>query len=414
MLEELYSRKSHKTLRRIRRCWLRGWIDEYLSELAALGYRRSSLKTLAHHLIWFANFVARRGSRNITHLPEWIEPFVAKVRLCSKPAVWRSTITRFIRYLTRKGVIPLPEEAPAAHPHLAILEAYLVFVREDRGVCLEHLKNIRRFCETFMVYLESHGFRDLAALTPQVVHDFMTFDGSRFCRKTVSHRCSMLRGLLRFLYCRRLVPVDLSSVVVSPRIYQQDECPRFLMPEEVKTVLSMIDRRTACGRRNYAMITLLTTYGLRGIEVIRLCLDDIDWRNQKLHIRHRKASNSNVYPLAVSVGEAILAYLKDGRPVSQHRQVFLSTVLPYGPLVWTAALGQVIRQAMAKAGMQVDRPGTHTLRYSCAQKLFDRGMSMKTIGDYLGHQDPSSTQRYTKIALEQLRTVAIGDGEDLL
>jgi integrase len=242
----------------------------------------------------------------------------------------------------------------------------------------------------------------------------MIADGNRYCRQTVSHRCAMLRGLLRFLYRRRQVPVDLSAVVVSPRIYQQDQCPRFLTPEEVQTVLSVINQRTACGRRNYAMAILLAVYGLRGGEVICLCLNDIDWRNQKLHIRHRKAGNATVYPLAVSVGEAILAYLKDGRPASQHRQVFLSTILPYGPVGWTATLGCAIRQAMAKAGIRVDRPGTHTLRYSCAQKLFDQGMPMKTIGDYLGHQHPSSTQRYTKIALEQLRTVAIGDGEELL
>ena len=151
-----------------------------------------------------------------------------------------------------------------------------------------------------------------------------------------------------------------------------------------------------------------------GGEAIQLRLDDIDWRNQKLHIRRRKAGNATVYPLAVSVGEAILAYLKDGRPTSRHREVFLSNVPPYGPLGWTATPGRAIRLAIAKAGIRVHRPGTHTLRYSCAQKLFDQGMPLKAIGDYLGHQDPSSTQRYTKIAMEQLRTVAVGDGEDLL
>ncbi|MEI6915907.1 MAG: site-specific integrase [Armatimonadota bacterium] len=393
---------------------MRGWIDEYLSELIALGHRRSSLKVLTHHLIWFATFVARHGSREVAYLPKWIEVFVATLMPRHRPAAWRSVMNCFIRYLMRKGVIPLPQAAPAAHSHVAIMEAYLVFTLEERGVCREHLKGIRRFCNTFMVYLGSHGIRDLTAITPQAVHDFMIFDGKGYCRKTISYRCAMLRGLLRFLYRRRQVPVDLSAVVVSPRIYQQDQCPRFLTPEEVKIVLSMIDRGTVRGRRNYAMAMLLAVYGLRGGEVIRLCLNDIDWRNQKLYVRHRKAGNTTVYPLAVSVGEAIVAYLKDGRPASQHRQIFLSSVLPYGPLGWTVTAGVAIRRAIAKAGLHVDRPGTHTLRYSCAQRLFDHGMPMKTIGDYLGHQDPSSTQRYTKIAIEQLRTVAIGDGEDLL
>jgi integrase/recombinase XerD len=414
MLEELYSQKSHKTLRRIRRCWLREWIDGYVSDLVGLGYRRSSLKVLTHHLIWFANFVGRRGCRDVGRLPEWVEPFVATLKPCSQPKTWRSTIACFIRFLIRKGAVSPPPEAPAAHPHVAVIEAYLVFTRDHRGVCREHLKNIRRFSNCLMVYLGSRGIHDLAALTPTVVHDFMISDARRFNRKTVSHRCTMLRGLLRFLYRRQLLSVDLSPVVVSPRIYQQDQCPRFLRHEEVQSVLSTIDRRTVFGRRNFAMAMLLAVYGLRGGEVIHLCLDDIDWRHQRLHIRHRKMGNMTVYPLATSVGEAILTYLKDGRPASQHREVFLSTILPYGPLKWTATLGRAMRQAMAKAGLQVHRPGTHTFRYSCAQRLFDHGMPLKTIGDYLGHQDPSSTQRYTKIALEQLRAVAVGDGEDLL
>jgi integrase/recombinase XerD len=414
MLEELYSEKSRKTLRRIRRCWLSPWIAEYFDELMAGGYRRSSLKVVAHHLIWFANFVARRGCRDVARLPEWIEPFLAKVRPSSQVTIWRSAITRFIRHLIQNGVVRPPREIPAVHSHVAVMEAYLAFVDKERGVCREHVKNTRRFCNTFLVYLESRGISEFAALQPQVVDDFMILDGRRFCRKTIVHRGAMLRGFLRFLYRRRLVRSDLSSTVVSPRIYSQDQCPRFLMPGEVESVLSAIDQGTSCGRRNFAMAMLLAAYGLRGGEVIRLCLEDIDWRNQKLHIRHRKAGNTTAYPLAVSVGKAILAYLKDGRPKSPHRQVFLSTVLPYGPLRWTATLGHAIRQAMAKAGIQVDRPGTHTLRYSCAQKLFDQGVPIKTIGDYLGHQAPSSTQRYTKIALEQLRTVAIGDGEDLL
>ena len=100
-------------------------------------------------------------------------------------------------------------------------------------------------------------------------------------------------------------------------------------------MLSVVDRTTRVGRRDYAMILLLATYGLRGIEVIRLTLDDIDWRKSGLRIAGRKAGNTTFYPLTAEVGEAILVYLRNGRPCSSLRQLFLSVKAPFLPLIYT-------------------------------------------------------------------------------
>ena len=161
------------------------------------------------------------------------------------------------------------------------------------------------------------------------------------------------------------------------------------------------------------MMLLLATYGLRGIEVVRLRLDDIDWRGQRLHIRQRKAGNSSTYPLTNPSGmpccptcstaalPARIAKFPDvPRPVPAAR--------PQG------ALPRVVRKSLALAGVRVERPGTHTFRYSCAQRLVEQGLPLKSVADYLGHQDFNSTYRYTMIAIDQLRDVASVDGEDLL
>lgn len=161
------------------------------------------------------------------------------------------------------------------------------------------------------------------------------------------------------------------------------------------------------------MLSLLANYGLRAIEVIHLRLDDLDWHRQLLHILHRKAGNDTTYPLSVPVGEAILAYLQQGRPLSTHREVFLSAYAPFAPLT-RGGLSDQVRKYLAEAGIRVERSGTHSFRYSCAQRLFEKGLPLKTIGDYLGHRDPRTTQHYTMIDLEQLREAALGDGEDLL
>jgi integrase len=186
-----------------------------------------------------------------------------------------------------------------------------------------------------------------------------------------------------------------------------------LTRSELDAVLAAINRHTPVGKRDYAMFLLLATYGLRGIEVVRLRLDDIQWREQLLQVRGRKAGNRTTYPLSVAVGEALLAYLQTVRPASPHREVFLTMHAPFTPLL-RASLRNRVLDYLRLAGVQVAHPGTHSFRYSCAQRLFEQGVPLKSIGDFLGHRDPNSTERYTKIAWDQLREVAAGNGEELL
>ncbi len=216
------------------------------------------------------------------------------------------------------------------------------------------------------------------------------------------------------MHRRGKTAVNLAGAVLGPRVYRHEQCPRFLTRAEIDAVLAAIDRQTPVGRRDYAMVLLLAVYGVRGNEVVRLRLDDLDWRSQLIHIRSRKAGNNTTYPLSVPVGEAILAYLRQDRPASAHREVFLTMYAPFTPFTSSEGLANQVKKYMAKAAIRVAKPGTHSFRYSCAQRLFDVGTPLKTIGDFLGHRNPSSTQRYTMIALDQLREVATGDGEDLL
>ena len=263
MLEELYSRKSFKTLERIRCCWLKQPIADYLEKLLTQGYKRSSLKVLAHDLIWFADFVAREGDREIVHLPQWIEPFLKQLPPRNNgSSTWRSAINRFVDHLRREGLIPEISEAVPEPRHAKLIEEYLSYLFEHRGICREHVKNNRRFCETFLVFLGERDIFDLADIRHKVIHDFIIYEGMRYNRKTIKHRCSMLRGFLVHLYRRGIVGHDLAQAVVSPRIYRQEQCPRFLTPVEVKTVLAAIDRNTDGGKRDYAMILLLAVYGL--------------------------------------------------------------------------------------------------------------------------------------------------------
>jgi site-specific recombinase XerD len=178
-------------------------------------------------------------------------------------------------------------------------------------------------------------------------------------------------------------------------------------------MLQQVDRRSAVGRRDYAILLLLVTYGLRAREVGALTLDDIDWKHDRLNIRGRKADHSTAYPLAATVGEALLEYMKSGRPTTSERAVFFGAYAPYKPLS-RVAVSMRAKCYLRKAGIKVPRPGSHTLRHTCVQRLVDSGFSLKTIGDFIGHRSPDATKIYAKVYIAALRAVALGDGEEFL
>lgn len=250
-------------------------------------------------------------------------------------------------------------------------------------------------------------------MSPTLLSGFIAEYGPRVAWTTLRNACGTLRVFLRYLHREGVLARDLSSLVEFPQSYRHAHIPRSIQWEQVEQVLASVDRRSVCGKRDYAMLLLLATYGLRACEVAALTLDDIDWHNERLKIRDRKAGNTTTYPLSAVVGAAIIDYLKNGRPATTHRQVFMRATAPLAPIGHAAVVaraGHFIR----KAGISVPRPGSHVLRHSCVQRLLNAHFSLKHIGDYVGHRSASSTQLYGKIAIEQLRAVAIGDGEDVL
>ena len=167
-----------------------------------------------------------------------------------------------------------------------------------------------------------------------------------------------------------------------------------------------VDLSTKAGPQHYAILQLLTTYGLRAGEIAQLRLDNIDWRKETIHIAPGKTGKDLWLPLTAGVGKAILRYLKDRRPPSKYREIFLLTCAPWTPLK-SGNIGYVVNRHIKLAGLNLPRGGPHLLRHSFATRLVRAGASLKEIGDLLGHRDPESTHTYTKTATERLREVAL-------
>ena len=189
------------------------------------------------------------------------------------------------------------------------------------------------------------------------------------------------------------------------RKYRLADVPCALGWDQVQQLLAAVDRHEINGRRNYAMLLLAATYGLRSCEIRALRLDDIHWDDDEITIFSPKTGRSRQLPLTRAVGEAILEYLREERPASRRRQIFLSSRAPHGPL--HSKINRWLARCFDKAGIVAPRRGLHTMRHSLAIHLLRSGETLKSIGDVLGHRSTETTFIYTKLHVEDLRTVAL-------
>jgi site-specific recombinase XerD len=291
---------------------------------------------------------------------------------------------------------------------------FFEYLQAERGLRPASILQYRHHLLRFEVYLARVGISGLAELSPGILSAFVVArKASGLARTSVREMCGILRVFLRYVRRERLVPVDLSDTVDWPQAYRLATIPRSITWGEVGQVLGQVDRRSASGKRDYAILLLLVTYGLRGREVAALTLDDIDWKRERLRIPERKAGHSTAFPLSTVVGNALVDYLKHGRPTTSDRHVFFRALAPVGPIT-AAAVSSRAAHYLHKAGISVPRPGSHTLRHTCVQRLVDADFPLKTIGDYVGHRSAASTDVYAKVAIDALRQVALGDGEEVL
>jgi integrase/recombinase XerD len=181
--------------------------------------------------------------------------------------------------------------------------------------------------------------------------------------------------------------------------------PRGIAPDQVRRLLSQVDRSTAVGSRDYAILLLLARLGLRSGEVAFLELEDIDWKGGCLSV-HGKSGRRTQLPLPKDVGDAIVAYLRHGRPGSASRRVFLRAKAPVRGFLTACAVGTIVRHALLRHGIDAPTTGAHQFRHGLATEMLRQGASLAHIGELLGHRSPETTKIYTKVDLDALRTLA--------
>jgi site-specific recombinase XerD len=232
-------------------------------------------------------------------------------------------------------------------------------------------------------------------------------------RVTLATAAKAIRRFLRYAHeqgwCRR----DLVQGVLSPRLYRQESLPGGPAWADVKRIIAATDGSSVSQLRNRAMLLLLAVYGLRSGEVRGLCLEDVDWRRHILRVRRSKTARIQEYPLTNLMGQALRRYLQKARPNCNRRELFVTLHAPFRRLS-PGALYRVTACLMERLEIASPKHGPHALRHACASYLLNGGLSLKEVGDHLGHRHLSATQIYAKVDLAGLRAVAAFDLGGLL
>lgn len=419
MLNRYFIRPT--TVDRIRASWIGDVIERYVVWLTEQHYAARNVSFRVPVLVRFGHFAQTSGATKLTDLPAHVEPFIEdwlNRRKQGYSETHRWVAARELRNPIRQLLqLALPNQANEVgrtpNPFADVAPGFFGFLLRDRGLRETTLVQYRHYLQRLQDYLQMRDLALLPDLPPAVISGLITESGETLDKRSVQSLCSILKVFLRYLYQVGLMTRDRSKAIESPRQYRLASLPRSITWGEVEQMLLKVDRRSAVGKRDYAILLLLVTYGLRAREVGALTLDDIDWSRDRIDIRGRKAGHSTAYPLASTVGEALLDYLKHSRPETANRAVFIGAYAPYPPLS-RVAVSLRAKWYLRKAGIIVSRPGSHTLRHTCVQRLVDSGFTLKTIGDFIGHRTPDATKIYAKVNIEALRKVALGNGEEVL
>ena len=404
------------TIDRIRGSWIGPEVERYAAWLDEQGYRPRTVLRRVPEMLAFGEFARGRGAGSVRDLPEHVEAFV---QFRVSPNCVRPRLAKEIRGPVEQmlRVVLVDFEGTGRHRHdlpfADTVPGFFNYLAEERGLRPATILAYRHYLSRLEAFLIGVG-ATVPELSPTLLSAFVT-ERSRagLVKSTVRDTCGVLRVFLRYAHREGVVRRDLSDAVEWPQVYRLSTVPRSITWAEVGTMLAVVDRRTPAGKRDYAMLLLLVTYGLRAREVTALTLDDIDWKRERLAVPERKAGHSTAFPLSPVVGAALADYLQHGRPASSDRHVFFRAAAPVRP-VGTAAVSACARNYLLRAGIDVPRPGSHTLRHTCVQRLVDDGFALKTIGDFVGHRSAKSTEVYAKVDVENLREVALGDGEQVL
>jgi len=317
----------------------------------------------------------------------------------------RYSVNRFLQYLRESGRLDSLRRPETYQP---LLDAYLQWMRRYQHGSEGTLELRRRSIAQFLQWLGPEATPEgLLRLTAERIEKFFLRYAQNMGRSARHSMQSALRSFLRFCLHQGYIKRPLDLAVPTLRTYKLATVPRGLSDTEAQQVLRCIHRNSYAGRRDYAIVQLLYTYGVRGGQLRALRLEDIDWVKNQILFKASKHGKDSQLPLTAEVGESLLDYLQHARPSSPSPHVFLTCRAPYHPLTHSSSLSAIVERHLRAAGIEFSSKGAHVFRHCFATRMLHQGHSLKAIADLLGHRHLGTTFIYTKVNFNALKQVAL-------
>jgi len=363
------------------------------------------------HVLLAACFSRWLGQRAITirrvsdeHLARYLRARARGVQIHRGDS---AALRHFLDFLRHDGVIrskkiPSGPQSPADRK----AHAFETYLRDERRLAEATITYYVTFVREFLADRFGRGHVTLACLSAGDVVRFVQRRASRLHVKRAKQLTTALRAFLHYGRYQGAITEDLVAAVPSVANWSMPSVPRAIPAESVRQLLASINRQTARGRRDYAILLLLARLGLRASEVAFLELDDLNWEGGQVTVRGKRGARAAL-PLPADVGAAIAAYRRHGRPRSSSRRVFLRAHAPSCGFAGPSAIACVVRDALERASVKAPTRGAHQFRHGLATQMLRRGASLTEIGEVLRHRSPETTTIYAKVDLDALRTLAL-------
>lgn len=377
--------------------------DGLIANLQAQGYTPSSsaylVRLMAHLSRWLGGNNLQPEDLSAARMDE----FLRHRRWAGYTTLpTRRGLQPIVGYLRCAGILPAKEAEVTERTALTdILDLYGVFLVHERALRPQGVGQYQGVARHFLLAAFGDKPLDLNRLTAGDVSSYIVGEAGRWSVGYAKLKVTALRSFLRYLHVRGEIPRDLTGALPPVVGWRLAGLPKALAPEEANRLLLACDRRTRIGRRDYAVLVLMIHLGLRAIEVASLTLDDLNWSRGEILVRG-KGGRLDSLPLPQIVGEAVVSYLRQGRPSSQSRSLFLGAQAPHRDITSSMAK-QVVSAAGYRCGFQ--HLGAHRLRHTTATNMLRNGASLPEIGQVLRHRSMATTAIYAKVDRNFLRTV---------
>lgn len=399
--------KDPQTLLRLHEGPLGPYIESFAELLTDQGYARYSIR---YQLRLVANFSRWLQQQRVTvndlrpeHIGCYLQQRAQQRRIREGDAF---ALQRFLDILRQEGVMPEKKAPTVPTPAELLADKFRSYLRQERTLAQTTVTFYLEFISRFLQDRFTDGEVDLSVLCAVDIVGFVQRQAVCLHPKRAKVMTTALRCFLQYARYRGDIKLDLAAAVPTVANWTQASIPRFLSSDQVELVLAHCNRQTAIGRRDYAILLLLARLGLRAGEVASLTLDDIDWEAGHITILGKGGQQSQM-PLPVDVGEAIAAYLKDGRPAVTSRRLFLRERAPIDGFRTQMGVGSVVKHALARAGIDSPHKGAHLFRHTLATRMLGEGASLAEIGELLRHRSPQTTTIYAKVDLTSLHALAL-------